>query len=232
LQRITRQPGIRQVVLLAAGLDTRAYRLSWPDHTRLFELDQPQVLQAKAETLQALGAQPACRRQALGVDLSEPWAEVLLEGRFDPRAPSGWLLEGFLIYLSPEQVERCLDEVTRLAAPRSWLGFDVINREVLTSPWTRPWIEMQAQAGAPWIGTLDDPLGFLAERGWQARLSAAGEADANFGRWHFPVIPITAPGMPHSWLVTAQKGSAWSSRSGHPDGGAGHGGAGGPQAAG
>jgi len=74
LQRITRQPGIRQVVLLAAGLDTRAYRLSWPSDTRLFELDQPQVLQAKAETLHALGAQPACPRQALGVDLSEPWA--------------------------------------------------------------------------------------------------------------------------------------------------------------
>ena len=105
-------------------------------------------------------------------------------------------------------MERCLDEVTGLAAPGSWLGFDIINREVLTSPWTRPWIEMQAQAGAPWIGTLDDPLGFLAARGWQARLSAAGEADANFGRWHFPIIPITAPGMPHSWLVTTQKGNA------------------------
>ncbi len=131
LQHITFQQRIGQAVLAAAGLDTRAFRLRWPNQTHVFERDQPQVLQAKAETL-----------QALGVDLSEPWTEVLLEGGFDPRASSGWLLEGFLIYLSPRQLQRCLDEVTGLDAPGSWLCFDVINRQVLTSPWTRPWVEM------------------------------------------------------------------------------------------
>jgi hypothetical protein len=64
---------------------------------------------------------------------------------------------------------------------------------------------MQAQAGAPWLGTLDDPVGFLAARGWQATLSQAGQADANFGRWPYPVIPTTMPDMPHNWFVTAVK---------------------------
>jgi hypothetical protein len=86
------------------------------------------------------------------------------------------------------------------------MGFDIINSTVLTSPWTRPWVEMQANAGAPWIGTLDDPVGFLAARGWQATLSQAGEPDANHGRWALPVLPAAMPGVPHNWLVTALKG--------------------------
>ena len=98
-----------------------------------------------------------------------------------------------------------LDEVTRLAAPGSWMGFDIINGEMLTSPWTRPGVEMQTQSAAPWIGTLDDPVGFLAQRGWKATLSQAGDKDADFGRWPDMAIPNTIPGVPHTWYVTAQK---------------------------
>jgi len=76
---------------------------------------------------------------------------------------------------------------------------------MLTSPLTRGWIEMQARSGVPWIGTLDDPEGFLAARGWQATLSQAGAADAIHGRWPFPVIPVGLPGIPHNWLVVAKK---------------------------
>ena len=79
------------------------------------------------------------------------------------------------------------------------------NHAVLTSPWTRPWVEMQAQAGAPWIGTLDDPVAFLAERGWTATLTQAGAPDAHYGRWTLPVLPTTAPDMPHNWYVTAHR---------------------------
>jgi len=70
---------------------------------------------------------------------------------------------------------------------------------------TRQWVEMQAQSGAPWIGTLDDPEGFLAARGWKAALSQAGAKDANYGRWPYPVIPVTMPDMPHNWFVIARK---------------------------
>jgi O-methyltransferase involved in polyketide biosynthesis len=124
---------------------------------------------------------------------------------FDPQHPAGWLLEGFLFYITSERITRLLGEVDRLAAAGSWLGFDVVNSSVLTSPLTRPWVEMQAAAGAPWIGTMDNPQGFLASRGWEAILSQAGQADANHGRWPYPVIPTTMPDMPHNWFVTAQK---------------------------
>jgi methyltransferase (TIGR00027 family) len=205
LQRITLQNEIWQVVLMAAGLDTRAFRLNWPEHTRLFELDQPAVLEYKEQILRSAGAQPTCTRQMVQVDLTASWKEVLVQAGFDPQQPSGWLLEGFLFYLPNESLTHLLDEVTGLAAPGSYMGFDIINSAVLTSPWTRPWVEMQAQSGAPWIGTLDDPAGFLAARGWKTTLTQAGQPEANHGRWPYPVFPTTLPDMPHSWLVIAHK---------------------------
>jgi hypothetical protein len=92
-----------------------------------------------------------------------------------------------------------------LSVPGSWLGFDIINSLTLTSPYTRQWIEMQASSSAPWIGILDDLVGFLAARGWKTTLSQAGAPDANHGRWHLPVIPVTLPDMPHNWFVSARK---------------------------
>lgn len=206
LQRITSQEAIRQVALPGAGLDTRAFRLSWPAGVRLFELDQPEVLVYKEDTLRDAGAMPKCERQVVGADLTEPWREKLVQVGFDPQQPSAWLLEGFLFYLPVDSIMGLLDEVTALAASGSWLGFDIINHAILTHPLTRPWVEMQAQLGAPWIGWLDNPVAFLAQRGWRASLSQAGQPDANYGRWPLPVIPTTAPDMPHNWFVTAEKG--------------------------
>lgn len=205
LERITQQENIRQVVLLAAGLDTRAFRLNWPEQTRLFELDKPAVLTHKAAVLQASGGQPRCQRQAIAVDLTTSWPEALLQSGFDPQTASLWLLEGFLFYLANESITPLLDGVTSLAAAGSWLGFDIVNSITLTSPLTQRWIAMQAAAGAPWLGTMDDPVTFLADRSWQASLTQAGAADAHHGRWPFPIIPVTIPNMPHNWYVTAQK---------------------------
>jgi len=80
-----------------------------------------------------------------------------------------------------------------------------INSTMLTHPLTRQWIEMQAQSGAPWVGTMDDPVGLLAACGWSATLSQAGASDATHGRWPYPVIPTTMPAMPHNWYVVAEK---------------------------
>lgn len=204
LRRVTGTSGVRQVTLLAAGLDTRAYRLSWPDQVQLFELDQPEVLHRKQEVLDGAGAKPRCARRAVGADLTGRWATALLGAGFDPRAPSCWLAEGFLFYLSGEQVTRLLDEVTGLAHAGSWLGFDIVNTATLIHPLTRPWIDMQARLGAPWLGTLDDPAGFLAGRGWEATLTQPGEPGASYGRWPFPVLAPGLPGAPRHWLVTAR----------------------------
>jgi methyltransferase (TIGR00027 family) len=205
LQRVTGEQAIRQVVLMAAGLDTRAFRLSWPAQTRLFELDQPQVLKYKEQVLNSTGAQPASERLTIEVDLTGPWTETLTRAGFDPQQPSAWLLEGFLVYLPNESITRILDEVTSLAAPGSWLGFDIINSDMLTSQWTRQWVETLAHAGVPWIGTMDDPIDFMERRGWEATSTQAGEKDADHGRWPYPTIPRAIPGMPHNWYVTAQK---------------------------
>ena len=202
---ISRRHAIRQVVLMASGLDTRAFRLDWPAGACLFELDQPEVLQYKEQVLHAAGARPTCQRQLVEADLTCPWQEKLTQSGFDPQIPSLWLLEGFLFYLSNESVTQVIDGVTNLAASASWMGLDIINSAMLTSTWTRPWVEMQASMGAPWIGTLDAPQEFLARRGWLATLTQAGASDANYGRWRLPVLPVMAPDMPHNWFVIAQK---------------------------
>ena len=196
---------IRQIILMAAGLDTRAFRLNWPAGTTLFELDRPEVLNDKEEILGSLGVHPTCERVGIRADLTQSWGDILTKSGFNPQELSCWLLEGFLFYLPNEAILRIIDEVSSLAAPGSWLGFDIINSAMLTSSWTRPWIDMQSQSGAPWIGTLDEPEETLASRGWNASLTQAGQPDASFGRWSLPVFPIKAPDMPHNWFVTAQK---------------------------
>ena len=205
LQHVTMDNAIRQVVLMAAGLDTCTYRLPWPTGTSVFELDQPAVLQQKEQILHSAGAKTACARHSIAADLTGPWKEALIEAGFEPGKPSVWVLEGFLFYIPSESISHLLDEVDCLSASGSWLGFDIINSITPTSPYTCQWIEMQANSGAPWIGTLDDPIGFLAERGWKTSLSQAGAPDANHGRWHLPIIPVFMPDMPHNWFVTAQK---------------------------
>jgi len=196
---------LRQIVLLGAGLDTRAFRLPWPDGCVLFEVDRAPVLEHKTRLLTAAEALPRCERRTAVADLREDWADALHASGFDHSRPAVWLLEGLLFYLPGDEIVRLLDGVTTLAIPRSYLGFDIVNAAVLTSPYTKPWVEMQAAAGAPWLGTMEDPVGFLAERGWRASLTQAGQPDANHGRWTLPVVPTTLPGFPHSWFVTATR---------------------------
>lgn len=205
LQHIASEPQVHQIILMAAGLDTRAYRLNWPEQTQIFEMDQSSVLEEKEAILNAVGARPACKRRTVKVDLTGTWSDSLITAGFDPQEPSGWLLEGFLFYIPNETIIETLSTVSRLAVSGSRLGFDIVNSVSLTHPLTQPWIEMQANAGAPWIGTMDDPIGFLTARGWKASLTQAGQPDANFNRWPFPVIPTMMSDMPHNWFVTAKK---------------------------
>lgn len=205
LQEAAFHLGLRQVVILAAGLDTRAYRLPWPESTSIFELDQDLVLRYKESVLAAAGAQPACQRTAIATDLTGAWQSALQAAGFNPAEAAVWLLEGFLFYLPGEDITRILGMVSALSAPGSRLGFDVVNNLTLTSPMTSAWVAMQARAGAAWLGGLDDPEGLLAEMGWQANLTQPGAPDAHFDRWTLPVIPVKMPNMPHQWYVTASR---------------------------
>jgi O-methyltransferase involved in polyketide biosynthesis len=115
------------------------------------------------------------------------------------------LAEGFLFYLPDEAIRRLLEQVSALSSSGSCLGFDIPNRAVLAHPFMRTWLQMEAEAGAPWSGTMERPAEHLAALGWRASLTQCGGADADYGRWKYPVVPIAAPGLPHHWLVTAKR---------------------------
>jgi methyltransferase (TIGR00027 family) len=114
--------GITQVVILASGLDSRAYRLPWPAGTVVYELDQPQVIAFKTRTLAELGAAPTADRRAVAVDLRDDWPAALRAAGFDPARPAAWSAEGLLGYLPPEGQDRLLDTITALSAPGSRLA--------------------------------------------------------------------------------------------------------------
>lgn len=111
--------GITQVVILASGLDSRAYRLPWPAGTVVYEVDQPQVIEFKTRTLAGLGAVPTADRRVAAVDLREDWPAALRTAGFDPVRPTAWSAEGLLGYLPPEAQDRLLDTITELSAPES-----------------------------------------------------------------------------------------------------------------
>lgn len=116
--------GVRQVVLLASGLDARPQRLDWPQDLQLFEIDQPLVLDFKERVLDEAGAQDRCQRHAVRVDLRDDWRSALLNAGFDPQAPTAWLAEGLLVYL-PQDAERALLEtISELSAPGSRIALE------------------------------------------------------------------------------------------------------------
>jgi methyltransferase (TIGR00027 family) len=114
--------GVRQAVILAAGLDSRAYRLPWPDGTVVYEVDQPQVIEFKTGTLEQLGATPTASHRRVGIDLREDWPKALLDSGFDPAQPTAWTVEGLLIYLPPHAQDTLFDNITDLSAPGSRLA--------------------------------------------------------------------------------------------------------------
>jgi methyltransferase (TIGR00027 family) len=197
--------GIRQVVVVAAGMDTRAFRLPWPAGTRWWELDRPDLLRLKDDLLEGARARPRCSRIPLGVDLVEDtWAASLIASGLRPDRPSAWLLEGVLCYLGEPDAERLLDRVSGLAAPGSRLGADLPSRELLDSEWTRPYLRRLEEAGTPWRFGHDRPEEPLEARGWrQVRAVQPGEAGAGAERWPWPVLPRSVPAVPRYFLVTA-----------------------------
>lgn len=122
--------GIGQVVILAAGLDSRAYRLNWPAGTTVFEIDQPKVLEYKTSTLDAHGAEPRARRIPVAVDLRDDWPAALTGAGFDPAQPTAWLAEGLLPYLPPDAQDRLFELVTAHSAARSRIAVEAFSMDL------------------------------------------------------------------------------------------------------
>jgi len=199
-----KKSGVRQVVLAAAGMDARAFRLDWPSGTRLYELDLPEVLDAKQGVIEAAGIKARCERRTVRVDLrQETWPEALLAAGYEPREASVWLIEGLLLYLTENAVNKLLERVRSLVAAGSLLGLDVMNRSLIFSPLTRPQQIALVWRGAPGRFWTDDPEKLMARHGWEADVTQPGEEGANFGRWPTPMLPREVPGLPRSFLVRA-----------------------------
>ena len=201
--RAALESGVRQIAIVAAGMDSRAFRLDFPAETRIFEIDQPEVLAYKAEKLG--GAKPTCERMTVPIDLRNDWPEALLAAGFDRATPALFLVEGLLPYLREPEVTTLLARITELAAPRSEILFDVQGRSVMESPYMKERLAFVASLGAPWQFSTEDPEGLLEPLGWAVMVTDHGTIGHAHGRWPFPVFPRGTPGVPQSFLVHGTK---------------------------
>jgi methyltransferase (TIGR00027 family) len=165
--------GIRQVVILAAGLDSRAYRLPWPHGTVIYEVDLPSVLYFKARVFSRLGVGPLARHQPVPCDLRDDWATTLRRNGFDERRPTAWSAEGLLMYLPPHAQDQLFDTITTLSAPRSRLAteyhpddFDEVSRRMASDVrWKVNGIDVDT-AELIYTGERHAVRNYLTAQGW------------------------------------------------------------------
>jgi methyltransferase (TIGR00027 family) len=203
--------GLRQAVILASGLDSRAYRLPWPAGTTVYELDQPQVIEAKSATMADIGATPTCDRRVVAVDLRDDWPKALLESGFDPTQPTAWSAEGLLVYLPPEAQDRLFDEITRLSAPGSRLATEYhpdggASMSERASAMTGAWGGHGFDVSLPdlfYKGERRPVVDYLVDHGWQVYARTRPEVFELYGR-DFGDSEALAP-MRNSLSVTAER---------------------------
>jgi len=184
--------GARQVVLLGAGLDARAYRLDWPDGCVIFEIDRGGVLAFKHQVLDGLAATPTAARVPIPIDLRADWVRALTAAGFDPTAPSAWLAEGLLFYLPAAAETQLIDAVDRLAAPGSALAFEVkLEKDLMEYRDSPLYTATRQQIG---IDLLDlfakearpDSAGALTQKGWSTTIHTPFDFTRRLGRGPLP----------------------------------------------
>jgi methyltransferase (TIGR00027 family) len=167
--------GIRQVVLVAAGLDTRAYRLEWPTQTRVFEVDLPAVLEFKDGVL--AGQEARCHRIAVPADLTSDWTTALRDSGFDVDAPTAWLVEGLLVYLYHDDAERLLSDITAQSADGSRVASER-GATTIAADGSEP-----AGVTALWKGGLAQGVDtWLRGNGWTTEVHGLAVVAAAYGR--------------------------------------------------
>jgi methyltransferase (TIGR00027 family) len=187
--------GIRQVVILASGLDSRAYRLAWPDGTVVYEIDQPKVLEYKAATLAEHGVQPTADCRGVAIDLRQDWPTALKAAGFDPARPSAWLAEGLLMYLPAEAQDRLFEQITELSAPGSRVSAETVRhldeerRAQMRQRWEKMADELNIERTVDIADlTYNDPhradvTEWLGAHGWTASGQSSSDEMRRLGRW-------------------------------------------------
>ncbi|MEV4312922.1 SAM-dependent methyltransferase [Actinocrispum sp. NPDC049592] len=191
----------RQLVILAAGMDSRAFRLALPEDAELYEVDRPEVLRLKDSLITEA---PVCRRVSVGADLTGDWAEPLLAAGFEQGRPTCWLAEGVMQYLAAVDVAALLDRVTGLSAAGSLLLTDFVGQSLLDSPALRPMLELFAAHDMTWRFGTDQPEELLEPLGWRADVVLISEVGTALNRWPFPAAARNATGVGQGYFVRAR----------------------------
>ena len=201
--------GIRQVVILAAGLDSRAYRLNWPPGTAVHEIDQPKVLDYKTGILERHGAVPTASRRPVPVDLRDDWPAALSATGFDRTQPTAWLAEGLLPYLPSDAQDRLFEMFTALSAPGSQVAIEVfgMNSRSNSQRWLRMrerlGLDVNVQALTYHEPDRSDAIQWLTDHGWQVNAVNNRDEMARLGR---PVPEDLADEAVRSTLLRARLG--------------------------
>jgi methyltransferase (TIGR00027 family) len=212
--------GIRQAVILASGLDSRAYRLAWPAGTTVYEIDQPDVIEFKTRTLAELGAEPTAERRTVAMDLRYNWPSVLIEEGFDPNQPTAWSAEGLLGYLPPDAQDRLLDTITELSAPGSRVAVESVpnidpsdhekaieRMQAASERWRDHGFDLDF-AELVYLGDRNEAAAYLGDHGWQLSRQSVKELFAvnglppldddeeagNFGELQYVSGTLSLPG--------------------------------------
>ena len=182
--------GIRQSVILAAGLDARAYRLSWPLGSVVYEVDQPKVIEFKSTTMSTLGAAPAADRRTVSIDLRDDWPAALRSRGFDVTQPTSWSAEGLLMYLPPEAQDRLFDNITALSAPGSKLATEYhadsgVAMSDRAAEFNQRWSNLGCDidlSGLFFDGERSNVIDYLSDRRWQVHARPRRDLFADYGR--------------------------------------------------
>ncbi|RSD07787.1 SAM-dependent methyltransferase [Amycolatopsis eburnea] len=185
--------GRTQAVILASGLDSRAYRLPWPAGTVVYEVDQPRVAEFKTRTMAGLGAVPTAERRVAAVDLRDDWAGALCAAGFDSGLPTAWSAEGLLGYLPPEAQDRLLDTITRLSAPGSRVATESrpnprpgeeertkASLDRISARWREHGFDLD-HAGLRYFGPRNEAAPYLAGLGWTVTGNSVRDLFAAYG---------------------------------------------------
>ena len=192
--------GIKQAVILASGLDSRAYRLPWRDGTVVYEIDQPQVIEFKTKTMASIGASPAAEHRTVGIDLREDWPKALRDSGFDVGQPTAWSAEGLLVYLPPDAQDRLFDDITALSAPGSRLATEYhpdaaasigARLQEVSEQWREAPVDMDITK-LFYDGERNGVVEYLSEHGWQVSARRRPEVFADYGR-EFPDTDTLVP---------------------------------------
>ncbi len=181
--------GIRQVVIVAAGLDARAYRLPWPAGTVVYEVDMPEVIDFKSATLSELGAEPTAERRTVAVDLRDDWSAALQQAGFDPGAVAAWSAEGLVVYLPPEAQDALFDNITALSTTGSRLACEFVpDTSIFTDERWRAHHERMSELGFDidfndlvYHFERSHIIEYLARHGWQVSPRTVAQMHADNG---------------------------------------------------